>query len=96
MYVCMFIGTSRVKITIYIYENQINITQYKSVSDVITNDKKFYLKKLNKLAFSHGAPQLTQHRFSYPVDFPNRCAQKPLDQYFSVLIKRERNTAKQQ
>ena len=39
---CMyhFIGTSSVKITQYTYENQINITQYKSVSDIITNEKK--------------------------------------------------------
>ena len=72
------------------------MTQYKSVLDVITNDKKIYLKKLNKLAFPPWGPQLTQHRFSYLVDFPNRCAEKLLDQYFSVLIKRERNTAKQQ
>ena len=88
---CHFISTFRVKITIYIYQNQINVTQYKSVLDVIANDKTFYLKKLNKLAFQPWDPQLTQHRFSYPINFPNRCAQKLLDQYFSVLIKRDRN-----
>ena len=90
-----FISTSRVKITKNIYENQINITQYKSVLDVIANDKTFYLKKLNKLAFQPWGPQLAQHHFSYLINFPNRCAQKLLDQYFSVLIKQERNTAKQ-
>ena len=33
MYVCMyhFISTSRVKITKYVYENQVKIPQYKSV-----------------------------------------------------------------
>ena len=53
MYVCMYycISTSRVKITNYIYENQVKIPQYKSVLDVIANDKPLYLKKLNTLAF---------------------------------------------
>ena len=55
-----------------------------------------YLKKLNKLAFQPWGSQLTQHRFSYPVDFPNRCAQKLLEQKVGGPIKRERNTAKQQ
>ena len=58
--------------------------------------KKYYPEKSNKLVFQPWGSQLTQHRFSYLVDFPNRCAQKLLDQYFSVLIKRERSTAKQQ
>ena len=54
--------------------------------------KKKLSKEIKQTSFSAMGP-LTH---SYPVDFPNRCAQKLLDKYFSVLIKRERNTAKQQ
>ena len=53
-------------------------------------------KEIEESSFSTMGPPTHLASFLLSGDCPSRCVQKLLDQYFSVLIKRERNTAKQQ